>query len=83
MKYQRPQNQAIEYLKDMRDWAVSEKQLNIQINDDEIMKRKTGNLGEFCQAIYEQINAPLVEETIKTQQTNFLQRIKQRLIRQK
>lgn len=60
-----------------------EKQLNIQINDDEIMKRKTGNLGEFCQAIYEQINAPLVKETIKTQQTNFLQLIKQRLIRQK
>lgn len=49
-----------------------EKQLNIQINDDEIMKRKTGNLGEFCQAIYEQINAPVVKtEQPKTTEDIF------------
>lgn len=38
MKYQRPQNQAIEYLKDMRDWAVSEKQLNIQRRSEKIAR---------------------------------------------
>lgn len=30
MKQQRPQNQAIELLKDMRDWSATEEQLKLQ-----------------------------------------------------
>ena len=38
MRQQRPQNQAIEHLKDMRDWAATEEQLNIQRRSEKIAR---------------------------------------------
>lgn len=38
MRQQRPPNQAIEHLKDMRDWASTEEQLRIQRRSEKIAK---------------------------------------------
>ena len=42
MRQQRPQNQAIEHLKDMRDWAATEEQLRIQRRSEKIARRCQG-----------------------------------------
>lgn len=38
MRQQRPQNQAIEHLKDMRNWAATEEQLKLQRRSERIAK---------------------------------------------
>ena len=38
MREQRPPNQAIEHLKDMRDWAVTEEQLRMQRRSEKIAR---------------------------------------------
>jgi acyl carrier protein len=67
---------------------VFEEKCNIYIQDTSRLE-KASSLGEFCYLLYKQTNpetqaaTEAKEDIVKTQQTNFLQRIKQRFARQK